>query len=332
MWIVKDWILAKHKGMICAPESSFKTMLTSNLAVCVASGNDHLGQKVEKGPVLIVDEETPWESLDKHLRRFAQGSGYRDWRELPIEVKSFTGFRLGRNTELMKLLSTIAMLKPILIILDSMIAMAPGGRQGLCENDSSIGVVIRDDLHKILDTAGKASCLLTVHGKKRYSQIPIDELQKLDMQEMVRGHGSIVGQGCDTGYMLGKISEYPKRSLFAIVTKSRREGIPMSANIVYVELKEERYAEGWARLERISADSIPASDTARSMFPFFTDNKLYTEQQITRTRAFSTREECRQGVKELIDHKVVLPDGVATYRLNPRYLNEVNPDYLTSLN
>ena len=58
-WLIEDWLPIGHKGQITAPEGSFKTIWMSYLSACIASGNPILGCRVQKGCVLIVDEETP---------------------------------------------------------------------------------------------------------------------------------------------------------------------------------------------------------------------------------------------------------------------------------
>lgn len=330
-WLIEDWLPIGHRAEDTAPEGSFKTIWGCYCAVCIASGCPILGHKVQQGPVLIIDEETPEASLQSHLSRFAQGLNYKSWDVLPITPLSMTGFRFGRKTELNRLITIIELIQPVFIRLDSLIAMLPGGRQAVSENDCHLGETIRDDLNKMLQASLHCTTLLAVHTKKFVSELGLEELMK-DMQTLVRGHGSIVGEGCDTGYVLKKISEYPERTRFAILTKARRQAIPMVAKIVYVEMEEESYGEGWVRFKEIPASVLPPCEYARALFPLFLDKDYHKSSEIVKSYAFFSRKESWTGIKELIAHRVILEGSKPqTYVLNPNLNVECDQAYLSLL-
>lgn len=331
-WLIEDWFPAGHRGMDTAPEGSFKTIFGCWLAVCIASGADVFGHSVKQGPVLLVDEETPQPSLVSHLDRFSQSLGFQGYRELPITSLSMQGFRLGRKVEMDKLVKTVVDLRPVFIRLDSLLAMLPGGRQGLSENDCHLGSTVRNDLNRILAASPGCSTLLAAHSKKFVGGLGINELTAFEMQELVRGHGSIVGEGSDTGYIIKKISEHPQPTRFAIITKSRRKAIPMSARIAYVEMEEEAYGKGWARLIEIPATAIPPSELAKEIYKLFEDNEHHTSREVVRTFAFFSRKESHAGILELLEHKVIL-NGTKpqTYSLNPKRRDECQQEYLEKL-
>lgn len=338
-WLVSDWIPLGHRVMDVGPEGSFKTMWGAYLSVCIASGYNRIFQHdTLSGPVLIVDEETPESSLNNHLDRFSRGMGLK-YSKLPIYPYCMTGFRFGRKTELNKLLSYIKAIKPIFIRMDSMLAMLPSGRQSISENDCHLGETIRDDLIAILKENPECSIMLSTHTKKFVSDISFQDISKYDMQFLVRGHGSIVGEGCDTGLIIKKISEHPNPTRFCITTKPRRQAIPTSSRVVYVELEEEEYGEGWARLKEISPDSLPPSDLARSIYPLFKGSLASGKvpelslEKIYRKTAILSKKECRAGMSELFSKKViVISMEPLTYELNPFVDIEVNNDYLRVLN
>ena len=331
-WLIENWLPIGHKGQITAPEGSFKTIWMTYLAVCIASGNPIFGCRVQQGLALVIDEETPLLSLERLLDRFSQGLGYSSCKDLPIEIKSMEGFRFGRKTCLDIVLTTILQIQPIYISLDSFIAMLPSGRQGVVENDSGTGEIIRDDLNKILAAAPLCSTLLAAHSKKPVSEFSIEELRLADMQSIVRGHGSIVGEGCDTGYVIKKISEYPHPTRFAVITKPRRLAIPMSVRPVYVEMEEEAYGKGWARLKEISSDVIPPSKYAIALYKRFADEKPHSSKDIVREFALYTKGQLIMGVEELLNRKVVLhTTKPQVYYLNPKRKSECNDAYLAAL-
>ena len=148
-WLIENWFPLGHRGMDTGPEGSFKTIWGCWLAVCVASGSPVFGQPVNQGPVIIVDEETPESSLTYHLERFSKGLGFR-LKDLPIKTLCMGGFRFGRKVLLDELVRLANRLNPVMIRLDSLLAMLPGGRQAYSENDCHLGETIRDDLNRLL--------------------------------------------------------------------------------------------------------------------------------------------------------------------------------------
>jgi hypothetical protein len=331
-WLIDNWFPIGHRGIDVAPEGGCKTTLGCWWSVCIAANVQIFGHWVAGGPVLMIDEETPEADLTKQLDRFSMGLGYHDHTELPITLLCKNGFRFGRKTELDRVLSVIHDLKPKFIRLDSYIAMLPAGRQGRSENDSGSGIAARDDLNRMLDASPGCNILLAAHSPKPVAQWGIKEYGTAAMQELVRGHGSLVGEACDTGFAIKKLSEYPKPLQFAIVTKARRVAVPMSSEIVYVEMKEERYGEGWARLEQVPPIPTPPSGIARELFHLFSDGAPHSEHEITKRSSLHTKKENRLGIEELLANKFILKHKEPfTYRLNPNYKTDVNPDYLKQL-
>ena len=318
--------------MDTAPEGSFKTIFGCWLAVCVASGSPVFGHPVHQGKVMIIDEETPEMSLTHHLKRFSEGLGCR-YEDLPMYVYCMQGFRFSRKVELDKLLKLVEVVNPVLIRLDSMLAMLPGGERSQSENDCHLGEIIRDDLNKMLSP--NRSILLAAHSKKYISDLTLKEISDLSMQSVVRGHGSIVGEGCDTGYIIEKISEYPKPTRFAIITRVRRRAIP-SGSIKYIEMKEEHYGRGWARLELIPSENLPPSVQAREIYPLFkvpdrSGNFNHSSSWILREVALRTKNFCRVGVEELLDRKVIVRTGPQDYELNDKSRSQCSLEYLKML-
>ena len=331
-WLIEDWFPLGHRGMDTAPEGSFKTMWGCWIAVCVASGSSMFGLPVHRGPVLIIDEETPKTSLEYHLERFSEGLGFR-YRDLPIHVYSMEGFEFGRKRSMDNLMNIVDVIKPVFIRMDSLLALMPGGRQRLSENSDNLGEAIRDNLNQLLDNS--RGILLAAHSKKYIAELPLAELEKMEMGSIVRGHASIVGEGCDTGYIIKKISEHPNPTRFCIITKVRRQAIP-EGRIRYIEMVEEKYGKGWARLEEIDNKKLPPSKDAIEMFKLFKapDGRgsfNHSSQWVKRTCAFHTAKECRFGVSELLSRKVIVETSPQNYEMNQKRFSECDVEYIRQL-
>lgn len=331
-WLIEDWLPIGDKEEDTSPEGSFKTIWGCYRSVCIASGNPILGHNVKQGTVLIIDEETPKASLENHLDRFSKGFGLRGYTDLPIYVSSKTEFRFGRKTKLDEMLNIIKQVQPVFIRLDSLIAMLPSGRQSIVENDSKIGEIIRDELNAMLSASSTCSTSLSAHAKKHVAELSLEELKKQEMVSLVRGHGSIVGEGCDTGIVLKKISEYPEPTRFAIITYARRSAIRMSGRTIYIEMQEEGYGKGWAKLIEIPEAKIPPSKLVKELYPLFLDNQSHASSEIVKTFALYKRTENRLAVEELVRRKVIL-NGTkpGAYILNPRIDTECDDEYLKAL-
>lgn len=298
-WVIEQFLPEGHKGMVTSPEGSFKTTLLTALAIHVASGQPFLGMNVQQGGVLMIDEETPTNSLERKLNGFAMFFGYQNgYRELPITLLSFSGFRFERKTELDRILKIIQKEQPKLITIDSVIACLPSGRQRSSENDSGTGVTIRDDLNKILATSPGSSIMIAAHSGKIVQLWEVEDYRDAEMQTMVRGSGSIVGEGCDTGFVIKKIQERPF-SIFVLMSKPRREMIEFREK--YIVLLE---SENTLCLEDIPPIPTPPSDTAIDLYSVFRNAQLGFEinMEVIRRKVSGlyTPADMRLGLKQLI--------------------------------
>ena len=328
-WAIDNLFPREHRIVNGSPEGTYKTWFNCALAVSIAMGKPFLGQEVRQGTVIIVDEETPKVDVDDRLSRLALHYGIKDWTTLPIVLRSKMGFRFGHKTELDKLLKVVIKVKPMLVTFDSLVAMIPGGRKGNSENDASLGITVRDDLTKVINEA--SNVLLCAHSKKPIAEISLSELKALEMQNIVRGSGAIIGEACDTGISLKKISEYPPR--FVMIIKSRRVAIPLSHEDIYIELKEESYGKGWAKLIRIKPIALPPCKMAKDIFPAFKDvNTLVSQKQLGSDAYLHSRSAVREGIEELLARKVILNSTKPFhYSRNPNAESEVDAKYWQAL-
>ena len=336
-WLIEDLFPMGHRGIITSPEGTFKTIIGCWFAVCIASGTPIFGHAVTQGPVLIVDGETPEESLKNHLERFAKGLGLKLVNLPIITLCGESVFKWDRKSLMNELLEMIAVVNPVFVRMDSLASFLPIGRQGLVENDSTLGGIISKDLNTIISACNrKCSILLTVHGKKPSSGFSLTDMREKNVNDIVRGHGSIVGLGCDTAFIVKVTHERPP-SQFVLVPRVRRQAF--TGDDMLIEIKEQRYGQGgWARLELQNIAKITPSSNAKSLFPLFTAmDKLgkhftYKEDKITKLCAFKTKSDCREGVIELMRNKVIIGGiEVRTYTLNPTMDVDVDVDYLKML-
>jgi RecA-family ATPase len=185
-WIIKDMLPEGHRGMIAACEGSCKTTLLAWVAVCVATGNRVFGMDVKQGTVLMIDEETPEQSLYKKLHRFCLHFNLEGRHELPeLAVRCKRGFRFDRkNTELIEVIKEM---QPALITIDTLIACLPSGRQGKGENNAETGIAVRENLNEILSVSPNTSILMAAHSGKPVMNFDLEGYKRAEMQALVRG-------------------------------------------------------------------------------------------------------------------------------------------------
>ena len=116
------------------------------------------------------------------------------------------------------------------------------------------------------------------------------------------------------------------------MTKARRAAVEMSSKVVYVEMEEESYGKGYARLVEIPPVSDPPSKAARHLFQLFKDGQPHEAKNIVKENALFPRKENLKAVEELeAQHVIKNHTRPFTYQLNPKYRKECDDEYLKKL-
>ena len=140
-WLVESIWSENAHGVLAGEPKTYKSVISTDLAVSIASGTPFLGQfKIPTtGPVLIIQEENDPGEFQDRLNRIAfsrglLGSGSMDGDyitlnpdvELPITIYNNQGFDLTDKRSFAFLRRKCRELKPALIILDPFYLMTPG--------------------------------------------------------------------------------------------------------------------------------------------------------------------------------------------------------------
>ena len=338
-YLVHPWLPIGDRILVAGTQGCSKTWILLWLCVCVAAGKKFFGRPVMQGPVLIVDEETPTHVIVERLNRYCLSMGYQSYKELPIEILSHEGVRWGLTNRV--LYNMLKVQQPSYVSMESFIAMTPSGQKGKHENDSGLGALVRDDMLAIMKHASTVS--LSCHTSKKFCEqgLLIDEINdsEVTMQSLVSGSPHLVGQACDTGLYIHKISEPPNPLRFAIVTKMRRSAVRVK-EVVYVELKEDSFGQDEAWLEQISPLSLPPSEEAKQLYSLLGDPANLTganwvavpTRKIANELYLFNKGQIIRGVNELLHHKVIVNgDKPQCYKISRQYLTRCDPDYLAEL-
>ncbi len=176
-WLVKGWIPDQTIAFLASPPGSFKTWLTFDIALSVASGKKFLGQfPVEKpGPVIMIQQEDfHGQVADRmaviRLAKYGISNGARNEKdefiiEVPPKMPNFFGIheeralRFNDEEVVADFARLIAKVKPRLVIIDPLYYAVDGG------NYMQDAVKDLDILKKLRDEFG-TTFMLVHHTKK----------------------------------------------------------------------------------------------------------------------------------------------------------------------
>lgn len=108
---------SSRSTLLAAREKSGKSTLTGYMAACVSRGTEFLDEPCEHGPVLIIGLE---EFIGDTARRL------RDFGAAPEQIHLVDSFRRPATEKLEEIEEHITAVRPVLVILDSLIAYSQG--------------------------------------------------------------------------------------------------------------------------------------------------------------------------------------------------------------
>lgn len=143
-WLVEDIWMEKNVGWIAGDGKSYKSTLSIDLALSIASGKPFLGKYkiVNPGPVLMIQEEDPlWRvarraqviSVGKNISRVNVTADDETLSmevpptiNVPLYVACSNGFNFADSNKLAMLEEAMELRKPRMVILDPWFMMTPG--------------------------------------------------------------------------------------------------------------------------------------------------------------------------------------------------------------
>jgi len=259
-------------------EGASKSVLAYHLAACVAEGDGtEVFNSIEVegkiipamkvvggGNVLMVDEDsTSQQDVENKLDRLALGRGFPDRNHLQyhIQVLHKTGFKFGGVHP--ELAERVRVLLPALLVIDSLVACSNRARH--TEHDPHLGLDAAAAIDEIHEASPFTTIWMLAHTGKSKEGWDMEDYRAAPMQDLVRGHGSVVGQVCDTGYFHLKLSNQPDPLRFVLIPKLRRD-VTLAADPIYCELQEAEGSDGWARVIRIPPITPPPTKVDLFMF------------------------------------------------------------------
>ena len=177
---IRDWLPKQGKAMLYGPAKTGKSYLCAQLARCIASGEDFLGQSTTTGRVLYVQFELGEEIFQSRLR--STGQDYDN-----VFVGTSFSMKLDTKVGRDQLWRALEAVEPSVLILDPKIKMISGD-----ENESTDMRQVTDFLDLVIE-GFRCSVFVTDHTGKDASK---------------RGRGSSVWEGWVDSYLsMKKVSK-----------------------------------------------------------------------------------------------------------------------------
>lgn len=140
-WLVDGIIPLGHIVLVVAKAGAGKSFIAEQIAISVATEKEFIGKSVLGGDVLIVDQETPKDTLGNRLKRFINGCGevVHGLEICSMENHLFSDGTMG------KLLNKRKGVR--LILLDSLLSLSHAWKINDNTDMSKVGNILKDIIH-----------------------------------------------------------------------------------------------------------------------------------------------------------------------------------------
>lgn len=288
-WLVKDLIPLGDVALLIAKPGVGKSFIVEDLAVSVAYNKPFLGMETKYGNVLIIDEDTPTDTLNRRLSMFMKGCKDIKERSHHIYLHSMQG---NTTKDILDIVSYHDDLKLIII-------------------DCLVSITGKDvDLDKTLHATNVGKFMQAIKQKNRTVIIThhITSKNKLSAQEILSTpHPQSLAMNnarlistCDTLYVVASETQSGKLESMIIRPVSRRTTIPTKP--FSVVLNETKEAMSFDFSTNVNLNGRLSKDEERALKFFqFVGSELTVKEVIIAGAEFFSANTARDVLKSLED-------------------------------
>lgn len=248
-WLVDGMMLPEEHSMVAGEPGSYKTWLSLQLALSIATGTPFLERyEVRPGPVLYWTEEETVSQACRKLQLLHNGLGLNGSGELHLAAHK--GWLLDNDTARAELIETLIGLKATALFVDSYVRVHVGD-----ENDASHNAVVTAAIKEVCNKTGVG--LWIVHHHRKRSK----ETELNSAKQMARGSGEILaGVG-----LLHSMTTLGHRSV-SLTQEKNRHADEMEGVVINVESVEEEYVrlEGAGPLRMEAENTVHYAELMRA--------------------------------------------------------------------
>lgn len=258
-WTVEPLIPDKQLGVLLAQAGTGKSLLAENLAVCVAHGVPFCGFRTVEGDALLIDQDTPTDTLDARLLAFGQALQVE--QKYKLFVESMKGYALGNGT----LISAICDHPTVRLVVIDCLHSVCGRLNPNYTSDMNLWAKVKERC------LNDHNSILLVHHISQKWELDIQALMQGEANRLAMGSSAIIQQA-DSYYVVGSREREGRVDKLYARPVSKRVSIPLDPIVLRVLPTE--YGE------LIEYEGMYEPDLDDSEYDIMT---LFKEQQLERT-------------------------------------------------
>ncbi len=207
-WLVDGMIPRDALSMIISQEGVGKSFFVESLSECVIHGSKFMGRDTNPSDVLLIDQDTPTNTLETRLKAFHKG--IREEQICDLYTKSFEGCSLSDNS----LLSAINRSDAEVVIIDSLHSVS-----GKLNTNSVKDMQALSKLKQRVLESGKT--LIITHHISSHAKINAESIMSTDRVGVHSMGSSIILQQADAYFMLGSKTNSDLTNLYVRPVQKR---------------------------------------------------------------------------------------------------------------
>lgn len=219
-WLVKDLIPLGHTALAIAKPSAGKSFVVESLAVSVAHNMPFLGFETKHGNVLIIDEDTPTDTINRRLSKFVKY--YEDQKdEDDKKKKNHTIFLKSMEGNTIKDIPKIIDCYPDirLVIIDCLVSVTGGD----LDLDKTLHATAVGNFMQSIKR--KDRTIIITHHITTKSNLSAEEIINSPNPQSLSMNNTRIISSCDSLYVLASPEGNSKLESIVIRPVSRRATI-----------------------------------------------------------------------------------------------------------
>lgn len=212
-WLVDKLIPLGHLCIFLSQAGVGKSLLLEFLAVCISRHQKFCGFDVSGGDSLIIDQDTPQDTINKRLLRF--GRAIEPIQSQQLYLESMRGYQLKNKT----IYTAINDYNGVRLIgIDSLHSIFDGLNPNMTSDASKLATLKERCIND-------SNTIIINHHISEKKELGIKELMSADPHKLAMGSSAIIQQA-DTYYIIGATAEAGRTNHIYVRIISKRASIP----------------------------------------------------------------------------------------------------------
>ena len=212
-WLVNKLVPLGHLCIFLSQAGVGKSLLLEFLAICISRHQKFCGFDASGGDALIIDQDTPWDTINKRLLRF--GKAVEPIQNHKLYLESMRGYQLKNKT----LYTAINDYNGVRLVgIDSLHSVFDGLNPNMTSDASKLATLKEKCIND-------CNTIIINHHISEKKELSVKELMSADPHRLSMGSSAIIQQA-DTYYIIGATAEAGKTDHIYVRIISKRATIP----------------------------------------------------------------------------------------------------------